>query len=139
MHQRAGSQNIIELHGSLWRMRCDQEEKIIEDLQQSEYRSRKCSCGTWLRPDIIWFQDMLNEQVVSAANEVISSCDLFVSIGTSGVVWPAAGYPKMAKENGAYCIEINPEATELTYYFDRPVRQSASTGLWKLFNLEVQT
>ncbi len=139
MHQRAGSQNIIELHGSLWRMRCDQEGEIMEDLQQAEYRSRKCSCGAWLRPDIIWFQDMLNEQVVSAANEVISSCDLFVSIGTSGVVWPAAGYPKMAKENGAYCIEINPEATELTYYFDKTVRQSASTGLWELFNLEVQT
>ena len=65
--------------------------------------------------------------------------DRFVSIGTSGVVWPAAGYPKMAKENGAYCIEINPETTELTYYFDRTVRQSASTGLWELFNLEVQT
>ena len=136
MHQRAGSENIIELHGSLWRIRCDQEGKIMEDLQQGSYRAQECNCGTWLRPDIIWFQDMLNDKVVSKANDIISSCDLFISIGTSGVVWPAAGYPKMAKDNGAYCIEINPEETELSYYFDRTIRLPASTGLRDLFGFE---
>ena len=136
MHQRAKSGNIIELHGSLWRIRCDQEGKIIEDMQQGIYRVQECNCGAWLRPDIIWFQDMLNEKVVSKANEIISSCDLFISIGTSGVVWPAAGYPKMAKDNGAYCVEINPEETELSYYFDRTIRLQASAGLHDLFGFE---
>lgn len=133
MHQRSGSENIIELHGSLWRLRCEREGKIIQDQNKGKYDSRKCDCGAWLRPDIIWFQDTLNPDIVSDTNEIILSCDLFVSIGTSGVVWPAAGYPKFAKENGAFCIEINPDVTELSPYYDQTIRFNASTGLKNLF------
>ena len=133
MHQRARSKNVIELHGSLWRMRCDSEILLKEDLDGGKYRTRKCNCGNWLRPDIIWFQDMLNEKTVLIATQAIASCDLFISIGTSAVVWPAAGYPKLAKTSGAFCIEINPEETELSPLYDQTIRMPASTGLEHLF------
>ena len=133
MHQRAKSKNVIELHGSLWRMRCESEKILKEDLDQGKYQTQKCDCGNWLRPDIIWFQDMLNDKTVLAATQAIASCDLFVSIGTSAVVWPAAGYPKLAKNSGAFCVEINPEATELSALYDQSIRLPASAGLEHLF------
>jgi NAD-dependent deacetylase len=134
MHQRAGSQEVIELHGSLWRMRCDKEGKLFENLSQGKYANRKCSCGEFLRPDIIWFEDQLNESTVVNATHVISQCDLFISIGTSGVVWPAAGFQQLAKKGGAHCIEINPEKTELSYLFDDVHREPAGQVLSRLFD-----
>ena len=129
MHQRSGIQNVIELHGSLWRMRCESEGTIYQDLEHGKYSSRYCDCGKILRPDIIWFQDMLKEKVVQYAISMISSCDLFVSIGTSAVVYPAAGFPRLAKDSGAFCIEINPEKTELSQIYDEVIREKASNGL----------
>ena len=134
MHQRANSKNVIELHGSIWKMRCESEGLIIEDLDQGNYNKRHCACGRWLRPDIIWFQDMLNEKTVQRATDIIGKCDLFISIGTSAVVWPAAGYPKLAKSMGAYCIEINPESTDLSSIYDRTIRSKASEGLSDIFS-----
>ena len=92
----------------------------------------KCDCGKYLRPDIVWFGDILNPQVIQQASEVIQKCDLFISIGTSGVVWPAAGFPNEAKSNGAYCIEINTERTELSYLFDEVIIGKASEVLTDL-------
>ena len=133
MHQRAKSKNVIELHGSLWRMRCESENLLKQDFGQGKYQTRLCDCGNWLRPDIIWFQDMLNDNTILEATQAIASCDLFISIGTSAVVWPAAGYPKLAKTSGAFCIEINPEETELSTLYDQTIRMPASTGLAHLF------
>ena len=133
MHQRAKSKNVIELHGSLWRLRCESENLLNEDLDQGKYQTRRCDCGNWLRPDIIWFQDMLNDNTILEATQAIASCDLFISIGTSAVVWPAAGYPKLAKTSGAFCVEINPEETELSTLYDQTIRMPASTGLAHLF------
>ena len=129
MHQRANSKDVLELHGSLWKMRCQTEGTIYEDLDNGKYSSRYCDCGNILRPDIIWFQDMLKEKVVQNAISMISSCDLFVSIGTSAVVYPAAGFPRLAKDSGAFCIEINPEKTELSQIYDEVIREKASNGL----------
>jgi len=134
MHQRARTKNVIELHGSLWRMRCQTENLIFNDLKNGSYQRKKCNCGDWLRPDIIWFQDLLNETIMARSNIAISSCDLFISIGTSAVVWPAAGYPNLAKSSGAFCIEINPEETELSHIYDKKIRLPASEGLEFLFN-----
>ena len=129
MHQRANSTNVLELHGSLWKMRCENEGTVYEDLDGGKYSSRYCDCGNILRPDIIWFQDMLKGKVIQRAISLISSCDLFVSIGTSAVVYPAAGFPRLAKDSGAYCIEINPEKTELSQIYDEVIREKASNGL----------
>ena len=129
MHQRADTNNVIELHGSLWRMRCQSESRVFSDLKVGKYENRFCDCGNTLRPDIIWFQDMLDELTVENAIQAISECDLFVSIGTSAVVWPAAGFPNLAKKAGAYCIEINPEETELSAIYDERIREKAGRGL----------
>lgn len=132
MHQRAGSRNVIELHGSLWRMRCPRH-GLSEDLG-NQYKSYTCeACGSWLRPDIIWFGDMLNQEVIQQAVEAIRCCDLFVSIGTSGVVYPAAGFPRFAKENHARCIEINPEPNDMSSVYDEAVRDAAGKALPELF------
>jgi len=132
MHQRAGNSNVIELHGSLWRLRC-LSHGISEDIGET-FRSFKCKqCGKWLRPDIIWFGDMLNQDVISEANIIIRQCDLFISIGTSGVVWPAAGFPKIARDNGAFCIEINPEPNEMSHLYNETIRETAGNALPHLF------
>ncbi|NTV26244.1 MAG: NAD-dependent deacylase [Chlorobiaceae bacterium] len=134
MHQRAGSRNVIELHGSLWRLRCDHCGTRKEDIGR-EYETLHCSCGRWLRPDITWFGDMLDESVTIRAMKLIASSDLFISIGTSGTVWPAAGYPALACDSGAFCIEINPEPSGATS-FDLVIRNSASVALPELFRMK---
>lgn len=132
LHERAGSTLVIDLHGSLWRMRCPRE-GIIYHLSPDEDDPSHCPCGSWLRPDIIWFGDILHPDVVSRATQVISQCDLFISIGTSGVVWPAAGFPQLAQDNGARCIEINPEPTEWSQLYNEIYRGPAGEVLPALF------
>jgi len=133
MHQRAGSENVVELHGSLWRLRCPMH-GITEDIGE-KYKSYKCEhCGNWLRPDIVWFRDMLDEYNMSQAIFALRKCDLFISIGTSGVVYPAAGFPKIAKEFGAKCIEINPEQTEMSFMYDISIQSTAGKALPRLFH-----
>ncbi|MBI90213.1 MAG: RNA polymerase subunit sigma [Candidatus Marinimicrobia bacterium] len=129
MHQRAQSKNVIELHGSLWELRCEAEMKIFMDIKNPEYAERSCKCGLILRPNIIWFEDNLNQKILNKTYEIVSQCDLFISIGTSGSVFPAAGIPKLAKSNGALCIEINPENTPMSSNYDMKIRKSASEGL----------
>ena len=134
MHQRANSKNVIELHGSLWRLRCEKEGIVTEDKMEGKFSKTICNCGEWLRPDIIWFEDMLKEDIIAQANQKIIESDLFISIGTSGMVWPAASYPSLAKSSGSFCIEINPEETELSRLYDQVIRLSASDALDQLFN-----
>ncbi len=134
MHQRANSKNVIELHGSLWRLRCEKEGIVIEDKMEGQFSKTICDCGEWLRPDIVWFEDMLKEDIIAKANQKIIESDLFISIGTSGMVWPAASYPSLAKSSGSFCIEINPEETELSKLYDQVIRLSASDALNQLFN-----
>ena len=132
MHQRAGSNNVIELHGSLWRVRCGCS-GTREDMGEA-YKYRKCpKCSNWLRPDIIWFEDMLDHEVYTKATDIISNSDLFISIGTSALVYPAAGLPMTAKMNGARCIEINIDQTEIsTLYHDNMIGKAGDI-LPKLF------
>ena len=132
MHQRAGSNNVIELHGSLWRVRCGCS-GTREDMGET-YEYRKCpKCSNWLRPDIIWFEDMLDHEVYTKSTDIISNSDLFISIGTSALVYPAAGLPMTAKMNGARCIEINIDQTEIsTLYHDNMIGKAGDI-LTKLF------
>ncbi len=133
IHQRAGSRRVIELHGSLWRVRC-QRHGVSDDMGET-FKNRKCQdCGAWLRPDIVWFGDCLNPDVMNEAAAAVGNCDLFVSIGTSGVVYPAAAFPRIAKERGARCIEINPEPNNASYLYPEIIREIASTGLTRLFD-----
>ena len=99
-----------------------------------KYKSKKCDCGVWLRPDIVWFGDNLDRSMVDQAYDVSGNADLFISIGTSGEVWPAAGIPQIARENNARMIEINPEETEASQLYDDKIRKPSSIALTELFD-----
>ena len=132
MHQRAGNLRVTELHGSLWRVRCPLHG--VQDLAGEPRQPRHCQhCGAWLRPAITWFGDMLDEAVFAAAGRLISESALFIGVGTSGVVWPAAGFAEAARAGGARCVEINPAATELSGLYDDVLRAPASEALVSLF------
>jgi len=133
MHQRAGAREAVELHGSLWRMRCARH-GVNEDLAAAEYARRECaSCGAPLRPDITWFADSVNAAVFARAEQLIAQAQLFVAVGTSGIVYPAAGLIPLAARSGARMIEINPDETEMSGLFGECVREAAGVALPRLF------
>jgi len=131
LHQRAGSKAVVELHGSLWRVRCAGCRTVAGNLE-TPIRSRRCACGAWLRPDIVWFEDALDPATVRAAGDAIAKCDLLVSVGTSGVVYPAADLPRLALARGAVTVEINPEETPLSGLYTHCMRGSASEMLRRM-------
>lgn len=128
LHQRAGGRDVAELHGSLWRVRCDKE-KIVRPDQTVPMTPRQCTCGAYLRPDIVWFEDRLDPRMIRRACEALAGCDLLVSIGTSGVVSPAAELPKIALAAGAVTVEINLEDTAVSHLYRYRLRGEASDVL----------
>lgn len=131
MHQRAGATSVVELHGSLWRVRCDPERTVREDLTVP-IANRRCACGAFLRPDIVWFEDQLDHRVVRRAREALEACDLLVSVGTSAVVHPAAELPRIAMQHGATTVEINLEDTPVSHLYAHRLRGKASAILAEL-------
>jgi len=119
LHHKAGSRNVVELHGNIRRNKCIRCGKIYESLEGViEGTPPKCLCGGNLRPDVVWFGEMLPQEAIEYAFAVSSECDLFFSVGTSAVVHPAASLPVVAKRNGAYVVEVNISPTEITYLVD---------------------
>lgn len=129
LHQVAGNQTVLELHGSLWRTRCDACGTPATEDRSAPIDSIRCACGGYKRPDIVWFGDGLFPDVTRKVLEVLGECDLLVSIGTSAVVYPAAQMPIVAKKAGARLVEINPEQTPLSHAYDDRLRGSASEML----------
>ncbi|MCP4547422.1 MAG: NAD-dependent deacylase [bacterium] len=125
MHQRAGAERVIELHGSLWRVRCDRT-GLIEENFDVPLKSRKTPYGDYWRPDLVWFEDPMNMETIDEAVRVIQRCDCLVSIGTSGLVYPAAQLPMLAIAGGAVAIEINPEETPISQSFAYTMRGPAT-------------
>jgi NAD-dependent deacetylase len=122
LHHIAGSKHLIELHGNLKRDRCS-ECNNTEVREQVQVVIPKCSkCGGIMRPDVILFGEVLDEKVLRKAQEASAMCEVFFSIGTSGIVEPAASLPYLAKANGAYLVEINEEDTPLTPHMNESVR-----------------
>ncbi|MDB4938079.1 MAG: NAD-dependent protein deacetylase of family [Labilithrix sp.] len=128
LHQRSGATDVIELHGSLWRVRCDREH-VVRDDASVPMSPRKCSCGAYWRPDIVWFEDSLDQRNLRRAHELLESCDLVVSIGTSGVVYPAADLPRIAMRSGATSVEINLDETPVSALYQHRLRGKASEML----------
>ena len=118
LHQKAGSKEVIELHGNIKRNKCINCGMKFEELPFSDVIPPKCRCGGMLRPDVVWFGEMLPAETIHKAFELSSNCDLFFSIGTSAIVYPAASLPLIAKRAGAYLVEINIERTELSSLAD---------------------
>jgi NAD-dependent deacetylase len=135
LHQRAGSKRVLELHGSLWRVRCDACGARRESLE-SPLTALRCPCGAaYWRPDITWFGDSLDEQVFGAAVIASRAAKLFVSVGTSGVVYPAVRMPEYAERAGAHLIEINSQRTEISELHHELLRGPASEMLAKIIDL----
>lgn len=133
LHQRAGAREVIELHGSIWRVRCGCPGGAQEDLGAPIAERRCPACGRWKRPDIVWFEDAMQPAPIERAIAAIGNCDLLISIGTSGAVYPAAELPRAASLRGARCIEINPEETPVSAWYDTHLRTGASDALAALF------
>lgn len=131
MHQRAGARVEAELHGSLWRVRCD-DEGIVRADETIPMAPRRCSCGAYWRPDIVWFEDQLDAAVVRRATEALAGCDLLVSVGTSAVVYPAAELPRLAMRSGAMTVEVNLEDTPMSALYQHRLRGKASEILAEL-------
>lgn len=121
LHLLAGSRNVLELHGSLWRVRCTGcgVEEENRKVPLPELPPRCSSCGGVQRPAIVWFAEALPEEVFAAAVSAARSCALFLVVGTSAVVQPAASLAMLAAEAGAQVWEVNPERTPLTGLVDR--------------------
>lgn len=117
LHQRAGSQHVLELHGNIFRYKClDNNHPVtLELLENPDASPPQCPlCNSYVRPDVVWFGEMLPEHTIKQAFEQAAKADVMLIAGTSGVVQPAASIPATAKEAGATVIEINPEMSALT-------------------------
>lgn len=131
LHQRAGSTNVIEVHGSLWKARCRDECGAIRDPfpYPAPELPPPCSCGGVLRPSVVLFGEMLPAGAMDEATRHAAACDVCLVVGTSGAVWPAAGIPLVAREAGRITIEVNPEETELSPELEHLLRGPAGAML----------
>ena len=131
LHARAGSEKLVELHGNIGRVKCSREgtpvarwDEPIDDLPP-----RCPRCGAFLRPDVVWFEELLPASALAAAEDAARSCDLLLVVGTSAEVYPAAALPDAAREAGAQVVEINPERTPLSAHVDFALRGAAGAML----------
>ena len=132
LHKEAGSANVVELHGNIRRSRCPAENVPVEP-DGTDHLPPLCpNCGSPLRPDVIWFGEALPVAELEAASEAARSCDVLLSVATSGLVYPAASLPYEALENGAIVVEVNPERTPLSASADFSLRGSAGEVLPRL-------
>ncbi len=125
LHQKAGSREVVELHGNIITWRCTVTGRQVapgpEPMGEFPPRSPHDGRGV-LRPNVVWFGEMLPEEAVEAAQRAAAGCDVFMSIGTSSVVHPAARFIRAAAARGARTVEINPEPTPITGLVDWSVR-----------------
>ena len=123
LHQAAGSANVAELHGSIWRWRCLRCGLTREERGGAFDRyPPRCECGGWKRPAIVWFGEGLPEEALAASERAFRSCDLFFSVVTSAVVQPSASFIHVARSRGAKTVEVNREPTPITRLVDWSIR-----------------
>jgi NAD-dependent deacetylase len=127
LHQRAGSTDVIEYHGNILRDRCTVEHRVVgrapgNDEPGTPSLPRCKGCGALLRPDVVWFGELIPQQALLLADAAAAECDLFLSVGTSSLVYPAAGLADAALRSAAHVIEINPNPTDLSRRADIVLR-----------------
>jgi NAD-dependent deacetylase len=123
LHRRAGSRNVIELHGNIERSYCMTCGTTFDHARADDSAVPSClKCGGRIRPDVVWFGEALPDDEWEDAVRATQNADIFLSIGTSAVVYPAASLPMLAKRSGAYLVEINPDETPLTPMVDEYLR-----------------
>lgn len=132
LHARAGSSQVLELHGSIVRIRCDACGFRGEIREGFKALPPACGCGGVLRPDVVWFGEQLPRDVWRRAEGHARGAEVMVVVGTSLAVSPANMLPAYARRGGALVIEINPEGTAMSDGMDLSVRQPASEALPEL-------
>ncbi len=140
LHQRAGSRDVVELHGTIMVWHCNRcgrrFEPGPEPMQDFPPRSACCpDRRALLRPSVVWFGEALPAEALLRASQAAETCDVFMSVGTSSVVYPAAGFIEHASANGAKTIEVNPEATPLSRRVDWSIRAKSGEALPALLKL----
>ena len=118
LHQDAGTDNVIELHGNIMRNKCFQCGAPMPNMEIDPESLPSCKCGGQIRPDVVWFGEMLPAEAIDTAQSKSVAAQLFFSIGTSAEVFPAAQLPLLAKQAGAYLVEINLDPTPVTRIAD---------------------
>lgn len=112
LHERAGSRDVVRLHGTLWRLRCADDGRESEDLRSRiDPSPPRCDCGALLRPAVVWFGEPLPGEALARAERAAREAEVVLVVGTSSFVYPAAALPRIARASGAYVAEINPEPT----------------------------
>ena len=134
LHEKAGTLNTVRLHGSIWEVMCRDRCTASparwrdETAPYAKLPPRCPHCGGLIRPGVVWFGEALDPEVVERAS-IASASDVFLTVGTSAVVYPAAGFTEQARKNGAFTVEINPEATPASAAVDLVLRGPAEVVL----------
>jgi len=131
LHQAAGSASVVELHGNIRRVKCSRGCGVVatwEDAGPDE-PPRCATCGAFLRPDVVWFEEMLPPAALDRAEDAACHCDVLLVVGTSAEVYPAAALPAAARRHGAMVVEINPQPTALSGEADHVLRGPAGIVL----------
>jgi NAD-dependent deacetylase len=126
LHRSAGSRDVIEIHGNIDRSRCIACGALFQmERGVVPHDPDRCECGSPVRPDVVLFGEMLPEGAYEKGVAAAASCDVFLSIGTSALVYPAAMLPEISMKSGAFVVEVNPEETPLTALCDVSLRGKA--------------
>lgn len=131
LHQAAGSTRVVELHGNIGRVKCSRGCGTVSRwVAAGPDEPPRCpACGAFLRPDVVWFEEMLSPEALAAADAAARQCDVLLVIGTAAEVYPAAALPDSARECGATVVEINPQPTALSAHVDHVLRGPAGVVL----------
>jgi len=134
LHRRAGSKIVYELHGNIERNYCIKCKKRYDEELDFEGGIPQCQCGGLIRPDVVWFGEYLPVDQLRKSEQATISSDIFFVVGTSAVVYPAAGLVYTAKQYGAFIVEINTEATEVSKICDVTFHEKAGVVLPKILS-----
>lgn len=129
LHQRAGHRDVIEFHGNIHGNRCHREGRLVEVDDDTDAPPACPHCGSPVRPSVVWFGEPIPEDAIMRATAAAEACDLFIAVGTSAMVHPAAGLADIARRAGARIAEINPEDTALSEHLDIRIQQRAAEAL----------
>ncbi len=120
-HRQAGSKNVLELHGNIQQVRCFDGCGVVDEWEENEEVPRCEKCNAYLRPDVVWFGESLPLDALHLALDAANQCQVFFSIGTSGLVQPAASLAYNAHQSGAVLVEVNLDPTPLSHHVDFPL------------------
>jgi NAD-dependent deacetylase len=131
LHAKAGSVKLVELHGNIGRVKCSVEGTVVRAWPEpdDDLPPRCPACGAYLRPDVVWFEEMLPADALERAERAARECDVLLVVGTSAEVYPAAALPMRAKDGGAIVVEVNPDVTPVTRIADHALRAPSGVAL----------